>query len=271
MKSKILSLFFSLTLIVTLSGCLLQSAGPDPELPRYSRPAAAAPSTAPGRLINVKYEELLDVRGTFRHQEYSYDERGRLMSIYAPEGYLPCVSEIPYTWLLYDHANVIEERYEYDAQDRLVRVCGYLPAELTDNPLSYEITMEYDDAGQVIRETLADSSGESTVALEYDGGLVRRVISDDGRAAELYYENDELARVVLPDGEITYSRETGEVLVPTESGVAFADGYTVTKVCSGPRAYSEKANYTVDGNLISRTRDYEDDPQNLYYWYYTYS
>ena len=271
MKSKIMSLFFALTLISTLSGCLLQSAGPDQELPQYSRPSAAAPSTTSGRLIKVEYEELLDVRGTYRHQEYSYDGRGRLMSIYAPEGYLPCVSEIPYTWLLYDHADVIEERYEYDAQDRLSRVSGYLPAELTGNALSYEITMEYDAAGHVIQETLTDASGESTVSLEYDGGLVRRVTSSDGRSAELYHENAELVRIVLPDGKITYSRETGEVLVPTESGVAFADGYTVTKVCTGPRAYSEEDDYTADGNLISRARDYEDDPQNLYYWYYTYS
>ena len=271
MKSKIFSLFLVVFQIFALSGCLLQHAGPDPKVPQNSHTTVESPASVPGRLVKVEYEELLDSRGTYRHQEYNYDEQGRLISIYAPEDYLPCVSEVPYTWLLYDHANVIEERYEYDAQGRMIRVCGYLPAELTDNPLSYEITLEYDDAGQVIRETLADSSGESTVALEYDGGLVRRVISADGRAAELYYVNDELARVVLPGGEITYSREQGEVLVSTETGVAYADGFTVNISCSGPRAYTEKADYTEDGKLISRSRDYEDDPQNLYYWSYTYS
>ena len=137
--------------------------------------------------------------------------------------------------------------------------------------MRYKITLSYDDSGNVIQESLTDSSGESTVALEYDGGLVHQVASSDGRTAELYYVNDELARVVLPDGEITYSREQGEVLVPTETGVAYADGYTVNISCSGPRAYIEKADYTEDGKLISRSRDYEDDPQNLYYWSYTYS
>ncbi len=271
MKTKFLSLILALFLVFILSGCILQSAGPDPELPQYSRLSAAAPLTTTGRLTRVEYEELLDVRGTYRHQEYNYDEQGRLMSIYAPEDYLPCVSEIPYIWLLYNHANVIEERYEYDAQDRLIRVSGYLPAELTDNALSYEITMEYDDTSHVIRESLADASGVSTVTLKYKNGLAHQVICSDGRTVELTYENAELVRIVLPDGEITFSREPGEVLVPTETGVAFADGYTVTISCSGPRAYTEQAAYTADGNLTSRTRDYEDDPQNLYYWYYTYS
>ena len=270
MKSRILTLCILIILIFTLSGCLLQSAGPDPELPQYSR-TSAAPSTASGRLIKVEYEELLDVRGTYRHQEYNYDEQGRLMSIYAPEDYLPCVSEIPYSWLLFDHGDVIEERYEYDEQDRLIRVSGYLPAELTDNAMSYQITLEYDDIGHVILESLSDSSGVSTASLEYDGGLVHRVTSSDGRTAELFYENAELVRIVLPDGEITFSREPGEVLVPTESGVTFAEGYTVTISCSGPRVYTEQAAYTADGKLTSRTCDYEDDPQNLYYWFYTYS
>ena len=71
MKSKILSLFFSLTLIVTLPGCLLQSAGPDPKVPQYYNAKASAPSLSTGRLVKVEYEELLDTRGTYRHQEYN--------------------------------------------------------------------------------------------------------------------------------------------------------------------------------------------------------
>ena len=271
MKCKILLLFLSDLLILTLSGCLLQQAGPDPEVPQSYNATESAPSPSTGRLIKVEYEELLDTRGTYRHQEYNYDEQGRLMSIYAPDDYLPCVSEIPYSWLLFDHGDVIEERYEYDEQDRLIRVSGYLPAELTDNAMSYEITLEYDAAGHVIQESLSDSSGVSTASLEYDSGLVHRVISSDGRTAELFYENAKLVRIVLPDGEITFSREPGEVLVPTESGVTFSEGYTVTISCSGPRVYTEQAAYTADGHLTSRTRDYEDDPQNLYYWFYTYS
>ncbi len=270
MKSKILLLFLSVLLIFTLSGCLLQQAGPDPQVPQYYNAKASAPSPSTGRLIKVEYEELLDTRGTYRHQEYNYDEQGRLVSIYAPDDYLPCVSEIPYTWLLFDHGDVIEERYEYDDEGHLIRVSGYLPEELSDNPQSYEIPLTYDDSGNVIQESLTDSVGECSVSVEYDGSLVRRVISSDGRTAEMYYENDELARIVLPGGELTYSREPGEFQVPTESSVTY-DGYSVNISCTGPRAYTEKADYTEAGKLMLRTRDYADDPQNLYYWHYYYS
>lgn len=270
MKCKFLLLLLIVLLIFTLSGCLLQQAGPDPELPQYYR-TSAAPSTASGRLIKVEYEELLNVRGTYRHQEYNYDEQGRLMSIYAPDDYLPCVSEIPYSWLLFDHASVIEERYEYDAKGRLIRVTGYLPKELTDNPISHDITITCDETGHVILEELTSSEGRCSVTLEYDGDLVSRVTSSDGRSAELCYSDGELIRIALPDGEITYSREPGEVLMSNESGVGYVDGIIETVFCYGPRAYTEKAAYNLDGLLLYREREYEDDPQNTCYWHYYYA
>lgn len=271
MKSKILTMLFVVVQILTLSACIFQHAGPDPKVPLPSRVEELTPTLVLGRLIKAESQQLLDMLGTYRHQEYNYDEKGRLISVYAPDDYLPCVSEIPYTWLLFTHSNVIEERYEYDERDMLVRVTGYLPAELTDNRLGYEITLVYDESGHVVQESLSDSSGEYFVSLEYNGDHVQRVVSSDGRVAELYYENGDLVRTVLPDGEITYSREPGEILLPTDTGARYIDGYTVTISCSGPRVYTEKADYTEDGKLISRIRNYEDDPQNVYYWHYTYS
>lgn len=271
MKSKILTMFFVVAQILTLSACIFQHAGPDPKVPLSSFTEEPTPTPVLGHLIKAESQQLLDMLGTYRHQEYNYDEQGRLLSIYAPEDYLACVSEIPYTWLLFTHGNVIEEHYEYDERDQLIRVTGYLPAELTDNPLSYDITFSYDASGHVIQETLSDSSGEYFVSLEYDGDHMQRVVSSDGRVAELYYENGNLARTVLPDGEITYSSEPGEILLPTDTGARYIDGYTVTISCSGPRVYTEKADYTEDGKLISRIRNYEDDPQNIYYWNFTYS
>ena len=271
MKSTILSICLIVLQIIALSGCIFQHAGPDPKVPQSYRTPDSVPSNPTGRLIKVESEQLLDARGTHRHQEYNYDERGRLLSIYAPEDYLPCVSDIPYTWLLFTHGDVIEERYEYDDQDRLIRVTGYLPAEMTDDPLSYDITFTYDALGHAKQETLISSSGQSSISLEYDGELVSRVDSSDGRFAELSYENGELVRVVLPDGEITYSREPGDVLQPIESGVKIIDGLIENVTCSGPRTYTEELHYTMDGRLLYRSRDYEDDPQNTYYWFYYYS
>lgn len=260
---------FLLAQVFLLSACVFQHAGPDPDLSPPSR-SAAFPQP-PGRLIKAESSQWLDLMGTHRHQEYDYDEQGRLLSIYAPEDYLACVSDLPYTWLLYDHADVIEERYEYDEQNRLVWLAGYLPTELTDHPLSYEITFTYDESGHAVQESLTDLSGRSTVSLEYDGDLVRRVVASDGREAELFYENGELCRVMLPGGEIVYTRELGEAMQSIEGGVGFVDGVIVHTSCSGPRAYTEKAEYTMDGKLLYREREYEDDSQNTYYWNYYYS
>ena len=253
--------------VFLLSGCIFQHAGPDPEVTLASRSAAFS---QPGRLIKVESSQLLDHLGTYRHQDYDYDEQGRLLSIYAPEDYLACVSDIPYTWLLYDHDDVIEERYEYDSQNRLVRLSGYLPTELTDHPLSYEITFDYDESGRVVQESLSDSTGQHEISLEYDGDLVHRVIAADGREAELYYEEGKLCRVVLPDGEIAYTRELGEAMQTIEGGVRFVDGVVEHISCTGPRAYTEKAEYTMDGKLLYRERDY-DNSQNTYYWNYYYT
>lgn len=268
MRAKILAVFL-VAQVFLLSGCVFQHAGPDPEVSPASNSADS--SQPPGRLIKVESSQLLDLWGTHRHQEYDYDEQGRLLSIYAPEDYLACVSDIPYTWLLYVHDDVIEERYEYDDQNRLVRLTGYLPSELTDNPLSYEIALTYDESGRVIQESLSNSTGQYEISLEYDGALVYRVVSSDGREAELTYDNGELSRIVLPDGEIVYTREFGEAMQSVEGGVRFVDGVIVHVSCSGPRTYTEKAEYTMDCKLLYREREYEDDSQNTYYWNYYYS
>lgn len=268
MRAKLLAVFL-IVQVFLLSACVFQHAGPDPEVSPAARSASS--SQLPGRLIKVESSQLLDLLGTHRHQEYDYDEQGSLLSIYAPEDYLACVSDIPYTWLLYDHDDVIEERYEYDDQNRLVRLTGYLPTELTDQPLSYEIAFAYDESGRVIQESLSDSTGQHEISLEYDGALVYRVISSDAREAELTYDNGELSRIELPDGEIVYTREFGEAMQSIEDGVRFVDGMILRISCTGPRAYTEKAEYTMDGKLLYREREYEDDSQNTYYWHYFYS
>ena len=268
MRAKLLAVFLIVQVFI-LSGCIFQHAGPDPEVSPASHSLAS--SQPPGRLIKVESSQLLDLLGTHRHQEYDYDELGRLLSIYAPEDYLACVSDNPYTWLLYDHDDVIEEHYEYDEQSRLVRLTGYLPTELTDQPQSYEIAFAYDESDRVIQESLTDSTGQHEISLEYDGALVSRVISSDGREAELTYDNGELSRIILPDGEIVYRRELGEAMQSIEDGVRFVDGVIVHTSCTRPREYTEKAEYTMDGKLLYREREYEDDSQNTYYWNYYYS
>ena len=117
---------------------------------------------------------------------------------------------------------------------------------------------------------MTDSTGQHEISLEYDSDLVSRVISSDGREAELTYDNGELSRIVLPDGEIVYTREFGEAMQSIEDGVRFVDGMILRISCTGPRAYTEKAEYTMDGKLLYRERDY-DNSQNTYYWNYYYT
>ena len=263
-------LYIFLLPILLLSGCLFQETSPDPELPINT--SQRSEEMAP-KLYLAEYAERLDLGGTHRSQEYQYDDRGRLISIYAPEDYLACISEIPYIWIFYEQSKAVEERYSYD-EDHLTRITGFGPGETSNNAIVYEIAITYDETGKEVQEILSRAGEIFTANIKYYDGQIKKVETADGRTAEFFYEDGNLSGIAVTtvegDYEYTYSQETGAVLISTDGSV-FSETGEITKIrCTGPRSYTERRDYTSDGNLIYRVRDYDDDPQNSYIWNYYY-
>ena len=262
-----------------LSGCGIQKVSPDPDIPVKTM-APARSDNSEMRLFMCETSAEPDLRKTHRWQEYYYDEQGRLYRIYAPEGTLACVSDATHVWELYNHdiPAEIEELYEYDENDRIVKITGYLPTEISgsDN-VSYVITFIYDDFDRLAMEILQQNGYNTAFALEYSADMLNSIKSDRGEVIEYTYDEEgQISREIITEAngersDVVFTRENAIVAYNIPSGSQDTEGKRVVRISSGTRVFTERFDYDREGRIVYRQKHVDNIEQTSRFWNYYYS
>ncbi len=274
---KIVLFFLFLISVFFLASCTRVSL--DPELPAIVDASSFDPLPEPiveeSRLIKAETTVVKDERQTHMIQYYEYDN-GLLTRAYAPEGTLAARSEIPHIWDLIDmDIREVEETYQYDKGNRLVRIEGREPEELDD--AGYVISFWYEE-DHVARELLLVGDDIISIDFEYDGPrLIGAYCSTGANISYTYKDDGRLYIVTVLDNGITskqYHYAETSVLNPIESEedyvkYAYVDGLEVKINCfSATNPYSELRDYDLDGKLLYVSRDYDNGISSFTRYYY---
>lgn len=280
---RVFSTVVIIVLCFTFTACGFRKAGPDP-LPGYpySEYTIEAPLKGISRLMMTETTFLKDTSQLHTYQYYEYDKQGRLTRIYAPEGYLAYLSDIPRIWDLYEHGEIreVEEDYEYNGE-HLVRIKAYLPTELAQgNNVSYTIEFEYD--GDILRgEILTIKDLEYRITFEYEDSRIVRAISVDGGAVNYSYGQDgqlSMKTIVDAEGNVNselYDYEDTKVLFQGYYGdlnapVTDIDGRELRIISeNGQKPHHEIRQYDLEGRILYLAREYEDDTVRFSNFYYS--
>ena len=281
---RLFNVFFTLFTCLSFSACGFHQAGPDPAAIRHPT-AVDATATQPvafSRLMRTEATVLSDSAQNHACQYHEYDRQGRPVRIYAPEGYLAWLSDIPHIWDFHEHSEIreVEENYEYEG-NHLVRLTGCYPTELApEDRVSYIVEFQY-DGDTLTGETLRVRENEFRISCEYEDTALARVLSADGGVITFEYDSiGRLSKKTIKDDAgnthtFIYDYKNTPVRFPDydegddSAAETWIDGYEVRISCPDRLSpYSELRQYDRENRLLYAARKYDSGSEKITDFYY---